>query len=306
MTTKRGRGGAAPFPCLLAMLLAAVPAVADDIVVTGRKLDPESLRAEALSFAKTVGAAPIDGQISRWNQPLCPSVGGLDPAVAEIVAAKIRAVANDVGAKVGGDGCRANVVVTFTLDARGLVAAMTRKRSQLLRAASPTERSLIRDSDAPVRWWYAAATEGADGTPLTAESSALIGASVAGGLGIPSNGQQSFVNTTSSSLVRSPFRSSLKAVTVVVDAPHATGAKLSDVAAYVAFVALARIKAPAPVPQAPSVLGLFSGTPSGLTSWDIAYLKALYATAVDRTAETQRSRMTVAMVKALSPTPTDR
>lgn len=295
MITKRGRGNAAPFLCLVATLL-PVPATADDIVVTARRADPESVRTEAQAFARTVEAAPVDGQVARWNEPVCPSVSGVDKPVAAIVAAEIRAVAARSGAKVGGDTCRANVIVSFTLDARALVAAMTKRRSQLLLAASPPERAFIRDSDAPVRWWYVTDTEGADGTQMTQESAALLGQDA----NVPTTGTQRFANTYSSSLVRSPFRASLKGVVVIVDAERATGTPLSDVAAYVAFVALARIKALAPVPSTPSILGLFAGGSTGLSKWDAAYLKALYAAPVDRTAATQRSRMTVAMVKALS------
>lgn len=294
MIKKRGRGNAAPFSCLIAALL-AVPAMADDIVVTGHRVDPGSVRAEAVTFARTIEATPVDGQVARWNEPLCTSVSGVDAAVAAIVAAKIRAVAAAAGATVGEAGCRANVIVNFTLDARDLVAAMAERRSHLLDAAAVSEHAFVRDSDAPVRWWYATETEGADGTRLMSESVALLGQ------GIPSNGNQQFLGTYSSSLIRSPFRVSLKSVVVIVDAPRATGTKLSDLASYVAFVALARIKAPAPVPATPSILALFTApaTPA-LTQWDAAYLKALYATPVDRTAATQRSQMTVAMVKALS------
>jgi len=199
------------------------------------------------------------------------------------------------GTPVAADKCRSNIVVTFTPDASALLATLERKKSRLLEGTSRDDKAAIRGSSAPVRWWYGTLTEGADGKQMAGESSALLGQNE-----IPSSGSQNVLGTNSSSLIRTKFRSSIKTV-VVVDVTLSDGHRLSDVADYVAFVALARIRVSERFSGAPSVLGMFGdgAMEGGLTDWDRAYLAGVYKASVDRPADTQRGQIADAMAKGL-------
>lgn len=270
----------------------------DGIVVTGEAARVEEIRKEARAFVAAASAPPIDGQLARWNSPLCPHVTGLDDAVASRVAARVRALASQVGAPVDKADCRTNIVITFTPDARELVGTMERKSSRLLEGTSTPDKLAIRTQPGAVRWWYKTITEGADGSQFSGSSAALTGT-----IDIPSSGEQRFLDTRSSSLIRTKFRVSLRTATVLIDVPASTGYRLNDVADYVGFVLLARVGMTAKLADADSILSLFTRAPEqarGLSDWDRAYLSALYRTPVDRDADKQRGLIANEMVKDIA------
>jgi hypothetical protein len=90
---------------------------------------------------------------------------------------------------------------------------------------------------------------------------------------------------------------------VVIDTTFRKAVKLGQVADFAAMVGLADIDPDADIGDAPSILGLFVASPdappSGLTTWDQAFLSALYHT--DQSSSTQRSQIVVGMVHNASP-----
>jgi hypothetical protein len=75
-----------------------------------------------------------------------------------------------------------------------------------------------------------------------------------------------------------------------------------------ALVMLAPMRLPPDAPGVPSVLSLFDGNtrPPGLSQWDRAFLKGLYAMQMNRSAQRQRQQLISAMVRELAadaPTP---
>lgn len=300
--TKQGRSTvklAAPVAigAILLTLLTGATNPPADIVVTGTRRDPAVIRDAVHTFVRAVAAAPIDDQLARWHAPVCVRVHGLDPVLAARLTARVTAVAQDAGAPVADTPCRANIVIVFSLDARTLLAVMEGKKPRLLVDATAAERIRLRSAAAPVRWWYAAIGEGADGRPLLPESSALLGAN------LPVGDDTRFLDTTHTSLIGTNFRSSLVSAVVLVDAPLATGFKLDAFADYAAFVALAHVRPLAAAGTAPSIMTLFAGgesAPDRMTAWDCAYLAALYRTPPDRVAAEQNSRIMAAMTVALT------
>src|SRR5690606_35812028 len=72
-------------------------------------------------------------------------------------------------------------------------------------------------------------------------------------------------------------------VIIVIDANQASQTTVGALADYVAMVTLAQINPSAVLAGAPTILNLFnpnaSSRPTELTSWDLAYLRGLYASA---------------------------
>src|SRR5215831_4196517 len=64
------------------------------IVVTGKRLLTEE---KALEVVRRV-ARPVDGQLARFKEPVCPRVIGFQSQYETLVAKRIRAVAESVGA----------------------------------------------------------------------------------------------------------------------------------------------------------------------------------------------------------------
>jgi hypothetical protein len=82
----------------------------------------------------------------------------------------------------------------------------------------------------------------------------------------------------------------LSSVILIVDARLTQGVSFGQLAAYLAMVGLAQIRLDTKLADAPTILQVFSGSGKaqlqGLSTWDQAYLKALYHT--DRSDKTQR------------------
>src|SRR5690242_11684469 len=98
---------------LLLLLLTVLPARAQDaasvesVTVTGTRE-----RQVIDTFVKSLAApAPLSGKITRWEDGVCPITVGLRPAATKFVSDRLRAVARDVGAPVGRDGCTPNVEI---------------------------------------------------------------------------------------------------------------------------------------------------------------------------------------------------
>jgi len=271
---------------------------AADIVVTGKVADPAAVDREAKSFERDLQATPVGGQLARWHSAICPKVEGVDRLYGDMVAARIRQIARTAGADVGRNDCRPNIVVTFTPDAKGLIASIEKRDPRALSLASPAERAVIRSSPLPVRWWYTTLLEGIDGEQLTNDSALLSNQR-----GIPTGRNERYLSTYTSSLIDTKFRASITDVAVVVDVPYATGRRLDAVADYAAFVALGHVRVGLRTTTTPSILGLFDTDGTGrdtLTRWDVAYLSALYRTPAGRTADTQQNRIAAQMVSDLA------
>ena len=128
---------------------------AADIVVTGKVADPAAVDREAKSFERDLQATPVGGQLARWHSAICPKVEGVDRLYGDMVAARIRQIARTAGADVGRNDCRPNIVVTFTPDAKGLIASIEKRdpRTQWLLATLALTIPFAAVSHAKVGGW---------------------------------------------------------------------------------------------------------------------------------------------------------
>jgi hypothetical protein len=221
--------------------------------------------------------------------------------------ARIKAAVAETGLKTAESGCKPNLTVAFTDDARGLVGLVKAKRRSALPRFDPVLFSQLDSATLPVRWWHVLTPAGPGGSAATVDSGALASASSnAMPLGnvLPAGPDAIGTNSWNSSLVDTNLSIWAKAGVAVVDVNLATGVSLEALADYIALVMLAPMRLPPDAPGVPSVLSLFDGAgarPTGLSVWDRAFLKGLYAMQMNRTAQRQRQQLISAMARELAP-----
>ena len=133
----------------LFLLDAAAPALAQSeepeadttIVVTGRQPVGED---ETLEVVRRV-ARPVDGQLARFQQPVCPKVIGFEERYESIVAARIRQAAEQAGARAGGEGCVANLFVVIVDDGSEFVDELQRAEPGDLDARTEPDEAAWRE-----------------------------------------------------------------------------------------------------------------------------------------------------------------
>ena len=278
-----------------AALFAAPAAIANPdaqtdgtIVVEGERITREEMKSDARAMIRQLAVTPWADQYARWNTAICPKLIGITHAeAARVVSAKIRAVAAEAGVEVAPEGCRSNIVIAFTGDAKTLFRQVAARRNQMFDFIMPQEAEALRKSDLPVRWWYGLQTGGTQGH-------FLAGAQLSpGGIGVPIDGGPTIALYNGGSLVYPPVQASVINAAIIVDVKLAEGTRLDALAAYIAMVALAPSRMPPrPLPVL-SIANLFQGgaRQTDLTDWDRAYLEALYNGGNQRTTFNQRGIM---------------
>jgi hypothetical protein len=94
----------------------------------------------------------------------------------------------------------------------------------------------------------------------------------------------------------------IRTAIVVVDANQVSSVNFGQLADYIAMVGLAEVNLDQDHGDAPTILSVFANqgrTPEGLSSWDQAFLRALYTTHLEDRMQT--SEMTTVMTKTLAP-----
>ncbi|WP_310475840.1 hypothetical protein [Sandarakinorhabdus sp.] len=295
-------------PLALAVLLLAAAPPDESITVENTRLRADQVRSSAGTYAKA-GLPPFPdfGQFARWKGPPCISVLGIpDPALAARVAARIAAAATDAGLAAAKPGCKPNLTVAFTDDARGLVAKVKSRKRSALPAFDPRLFAALDSATLPVRWWHVLGPAGSGGGAGAPDSGALASAtSNATQLGnvLPAGPDAIGTSSWNSSLVDTNLSVWARAGVAVVDVGLATGVSLDALADYIALVMIAPMRLPVRDPGVPSVLTLFQpgSTATGLTSWDRAFIKGLYRIQMNRSAQRQRQQLLSAMTRELVP-----
>lgn len=129
----------------------------EDVIVDRRRLEEM-----ARSYVEEVSEAPPGARLARWNRPLCASVSNMRPDLAQFLIDRIAVNAFEVGADVGGPGCKPNVIILATADGSALAKKLVGDFEMGFRpAAGHTNlpRAALREfqtSSKPVRWWNVA------------------------------------------------------------------------------------------------------------------------------------------------------
>ncbi|PWG02606.1 hypothetical protein [Sphingosinicella humi] len=263
----------------------------DEIVVTGQRDREEAIH----DFIETV-TVEANGQMATFRVPVCPMSFGLPADYNEVVATRIREVASAAGVPLAEAGCDPNLVVIVADDSRDFFHAFRRDRPTLFHALELSEIKDVQKAEGPVRAWQVQ-LRGSDGRPAR-----WVRFQVGGSMSPP----RQMLDGVTPSRIQKGTRRDLSITFVVFDLAATDGLTLTQIADHAAMRTLARTE-PADA-RAPSILALFNEDgphPDSLTTWDAAYLKALYATNNTVAASQQQSNMARLIGKALGPEEAD-
>lgn len=266
----------------------------EEIVVTGVRdgRDPVSAFVEEVTV-------DTDDQLVRFRAPICPIAIGLPEGHAGVIEARIRQIAEHLGLGDAQGPCRANVVIVVANEGGDFVRQLRRERPEAFAALELPEIRDIMRLAGPVRAWQMVEPRGADGRPMQRLSF------IESPGGPPRPVVRGFMLTgVMPSITQRPTRQDLVHSFIVFDVDALEGLTLLQIADHAAMRALART-VPARLPAGRSILTLFADKGAGaatadeLTSWDAAYLRALYRTTNTLTAHQQRSNVAQTMRRDL-------
>ncbi|MGH8220737.1 MAG: hypothetical protein ACREUT_19565 [Steroidobacteraceae bacterium] len=273
-----------------------------EVTVTAQRA---KLAKRVTAFVGRITGPLFEGGLARWGVPVCPLVSGVTPEDSEFILKRVSEIARAARVPLARGQCQRNLYVLVT----------TRPPELLKTLAEPSNLRFTFGFDAspgllPIM-------QGIAGFPTT-------------GLAAPSIVLQEFISTPGPARVlyrdapygradSHPMVSAAKVgpitysedtweyhsapwyvfrVFVIIDASQLKGVSLGQFASYVAMVGLAEIKPADTLADAPTILKLFAGdphaAPAGITDWDQAFLKSVYATPLS---SSQRYWIGRAMVK---------
>jgi hypothetical protein len=205
-----------------------------DIVVTGT---PD--RRAAGTFVERI-TVETQGQVARFDAPVCPRVLGLPADHAETIADRMRDVARAAGAEVAEPGCSPNILIVVAADGLEATQALHKLRPRLFEGLAPRQIEALTRGDEAARAWQVIETRGRDGRKAEAIDS------------IPSaGGPPRFVKdahvlqSSLNSRIGLPTRQDLTLAVLLVDLDAVAGRSLRQLADYAAMRTLARTRAPA-------------------------------------------------------------
>lgn len=249
-----------------------------EIVVYGAGASDQAIS----DFVSTIGRHTGTDQLARWHETICPLTLGLREELNGYVSDTIIAVAQAIGADARPGDCQANVLVVITDDPTEIIESLRQDRVDIYRAISLTERAAIESGETDVLAFSRIQLRGADGRlPDTGGGQSLEGS---GGT----------LTGVEAGRVKLSTRADLNFRAILIDVDHARGRTLQQLSAFAAMMALAEFNVREPVTPPFTILNLFHAAenpPADLTDWDIAYLRALYATDGAYDAHAQRSAM---------------
>jgi hypothetical protein len=233
-----------------------------DVTTVTVEAQRESIKRQVRTFVSAIAMQRFGDSRARWEKPtlLCPQVAGLPRGDGEFILARLSQVALVAGAPLGPEHCKANFYVIVTEKPNELLKGLEKKHPEMYTNGYYTLIRKFESATSPIRVWYNA--------ELYDDYGRRLGGSASG---------------TASNIAFSSMRD-LTSVIVIVDTQRVreSGVTFGQIAAYIAMVGLAELRSDPKIGAAPTILSLFSTSgkerPPGLTSWDQAYLKALYHT----------------------------
>ncbi|MGO9424377.1 MAG: STN domain-containing protein [Steroidobacteraceae bacterium] len=218
------------------------------------------------------------GSLTRWRggrpETICPLTLGLSPAYNAFVSARLRAVAEKVGAPVQPDvNCEGNVRILFTSEPEKLMSAVYKWASSRLGVKYPNQpkKLLLKSSSHAIQGWYI--TAGRGGNILNTDAQQLG----------PLNLLPLWPLAIQTGLRGAGCcYGGIVSVIIVVNTPKVVGYTIGSIADYVSMAALTLVQSPDHCDPLPSILDLMAPScserekPSGITAGDVAFLKALY------------------------------
>jgi hypothetical protein len=248
------------------------------IVVTGK---PELTEEKTLEIVRRV-AQPVDDQLARFKKPICPRVTGFQPPYEALVANRIRAVAETVGAGAGEEGCVTNLNVVIVDDGREFVAELQRQHPEALSGLSKPEIVALANFDGVARSWAKTELTNSVGATVGRPSPTAGGGSVKWGYQGSSVhfGDVNVMRVYESSNIDPSVQQAIVSAWVVLDTRATIGKSLTQIADYAAVRGMAMVRPAELDGSEETILALFetesATAPAELAEFDRAYLKSLY------------------------------
>jgi hypothetical protein len=245
-------------------------------------------------------SVPRDESLRRWRDPICPLVAGLTRDEGEFVLQRVSQIARAAGAPLDKEHCvRPNLVIVVTSKPQALVKSWGDRRNAFGGVrGSLAKFNRFAGKPRPVRVWYNHDFGSAGDTSAVTKGSLQLGPALGD---VPSSG----------CCLGSHFDVKdvlvFTSVAVIVDGKQVVGLQLTQLADFIAMVALTEIDLDASLGAAPTILRLFDARrngaqlPAGLSAWDQEFLKWLYDFAAPLGSITQRSVITGEMLHDLAP-----
>jgi hypothetical protein len=247
--------------------------------------DRAKLEVRVKTFVSGITTAPYLQSLARWNKeiPICPQVAGLPYLDGEYVLSRFSQIAMAAGASLAPEICQPNLRIIVSSVPDELIAALYEREPWMFDNANGAKIRQFLHASAPVRVWYKTTYFNWDGRPCLLN--------------------QGFPVCTQDANVRLAALRDLSSVIVLIDARRTKDISMGQLAAYVAMVGLAEIRVDAKIGDAPTILHLFTDPANapalGMSTWDTAYLKALYHTQHDD--KTQLLALKASMIEDIAP-----
>jgi len=229
--------------------------------------------------------------LQRWQEPVCPLVAGLGRPQGEFMLARISAIAREAQVPLGPSVCHPNFYIVATLDPAALLKSWERHDRRIYSGGQPAAVQRFLAHDRPVRVWYNTTFGSRDNGPVDSENAAL-----GTRLRVPVNDRADSSRLLFTDLIL------LSSVIVVIDMRKVEDLQYGQLTDYVAMLGFTELDPDLDFGDAPSILQLFrpraaAERPAGLTPWDAAFLRSLYAT--DQSSVMQRETIIERMMKTL-------
>jgi hypothetical protein len=226
--------------------------------------DRATIERRVNTFVSGITTAPYLQSLARWQKeiPICPQVAGLPYDDGEYVLSRLSQIAAAAGASLAPEICQPNLRIIVSSVPDELIAAWYKREPWMFDDANGAKIRQFLHASTPVRVWYKTAYFNWDGRPCLLNQ------------GLPV--------CTQDANVRLAALRDLSSVIVLIDARRTKDITMGQLAAYVAMVGLAEIRVNAKIGDALTILRLFTDPANaptlGMSTWDEAYLKALYHT----------------------------
>jgi hypothetical protein len=274
----------------LAPATVSAPPSADAQAIVIQGTNPKR---RANSYLDKILPPIFDGQIGRFEDPLCPATIGLPDNLKDEVLKRLRLVAAVAKIPVDTGKCRANLVIIVVDDKKALIEGMRKKKDSYLYGIGTGRVNQLANSPAPVAAWQITDVIGADGMPLRTD-----------GDGFP----RLFTTVPPSRIVETTRKRIIGGV-VVLEQRGLVNVTTRQLADYALVRLLAPMEPKEETPPDSSVLSLFNrgvrpeDAPQSLTWWDLAFLKALFDTRSDVIADIQRHEIRDKMLQEMAKIP---
>jgi hypothetical protein len=242
----------------------------ETVTITAKR-QQELIERQISKFVSSITLSARDESLARWQAPICPLVAGMTREAGEFVLARLSEVAREAGAPLAPEQCTPNFLVILTSEPDLLLKRWWARNPRLFN----DERGIggihhFVTTHRPVRVWYNATSACAEGPQTTY--------AVDGGMTYPSCSHGALTSRLTWASVRK-----ISLAIVVADTNLVKDLSVGQLADYIAMVGMAQIRESAKPGDAPTILRLFNESdaarPAGLSRWDLAFLKSLYATA---------------------------